>query len=94
MFETCSDSYRQKTERELDLRPSMLCRCAGEMVAQQGWRWPYRAASSPAAMSWASGTAGELGGCRVSSHGMAAGRLQTGRVEAGRWDKDASLSEV
>lgn len=94
MLETRSDSYRQKTERELDLTPSMLRPCAGEMVAQQGWRWPHRAASCPAAVSWADGTAGELAGRRVSSHGMAAGRLQTSWVEAGMWDKDASLSEV
>lgn len=47
MCEECSDGCRRQTERELDLKPSTLCPCPGEMVARQGWCWPCRTASSP-----------------------------------------------
>lgn len=66
MFEICSDSYRWKAERELDLRPSTLRLCPRETVVPQGWRWPGRTASSAAAASWAGAAVGELAGPRLS----------------------------
>lgn len=62
------------------MRPSTPCLCPGEMVAQQGWHWPYQTARFPAAMSWADTTAGELAGHQVSLHGMVAGCLQSCQV--------------